>query len=330
MKKYTYIALLMGCTALAQTTPNFKGTFVNAEADSIVVKSLLGKFRKAIAVDKRGDFSATIQQGMNLFSMEYGKQQMLVFLSNDMNLTLLGDADDLEKTIHFDGEGAAENNFVKRVNLDTKNIEAKIASSANSADALTGEIEATVADWRKTLKEDTPAVSRTSLMMLISQQSANLKLELINRENRAALTGKPSPLFSYKDVKGKTVNLADFKGKYVYIDVWATWCGPCRQEIPHLQKLEEQFKGSKIAFISLSIDEAKDADKWKKMVAEKSLGGVQVMADNAWKSDFVKAYSVESIPRFILIDPKGNIVDPDAKRPSEPELAAQLKKLLGK
>ncbi|MEQ3690899.1 MAG: TlpA disulfide reductase family protein, partial [Flavobacterium sp.] len=118
------------------------------------------------------------------------------------------------------------------------------------------------------------------------------------------------------------------KGKYVYIDVWATWCGPCRAEIPHLKKTEEAYHDKNIEFVSISIDRAKDHDKWKKFVEDKELGGIQLFADNDWNSQFVKDYQINGIPRFILVGPNGEIVNADAPRPSSPELVKTLDSLL--
>ncbi|WP_431243701.1 TlpA family protein disulfide reductase [Flavobacterium sp. P21] len=143
-----------------------------------------------------------------------------------------------------------------------------------------------------------------------------------------SLIGKPSPEFDYENFKGGKTKLADLKGKYVYIDLWATWCAPCRAEIPYLQKVEEKYHGKNIEFVSISIDKAKDNEKWKKFVVDKNLGGVQLFADKDWTSEFVVNYGVTGIPRFILIDPQGNIVNSDAPRPSDPKLVEQLNALL--
>ena len=140
--------------------------------------------------------------------------------------------------------------------------------------------------------------------------------------------GKPSPTFNYENHKGGTTDLASFKGKYVYIDVWATWCGPCLREIPSLKEVEKDYHTKNVQFVSISIDESKDYDKWKAMVSEKELGGIQLMADNNWKSKFVEDYAILGIPRFILIDPQGNIVSADAPRPSDPELRKTFDGLL--
>ena len=133
--------------------------------------------------------------------------------------------------------------------------------------------------------------------------------------------GKPAPNFTYQNVKGEMVSLESLKGKNVYVDVWATWCGPCKREIPHLKKLEEQFhNNNNIAFVSVSIDKLEDTDKWLKMVEDKELSGIQLMADKAWKSSICKDYAINGIPRFLLIDKNGNIFDKDAPRPSSKEI----------
>ena len=135
--------------------------------------------------------------------------------------------------------------------------------------------------------------------------------------------GKPSPkFFDYENNDGSKTSLDDLKGKYVYIDVWATWCGPCIKEIPSLKELEKSYYGKNIQFLSVSIDKLSDHDKWKKMIADENLGGVQVLADNAWKSKFVQDYLIMGVPRFILLDPQGNIVTANAPRPSEERLIA--------
>ncbi len=139
--------------------------------------------------------------------------------------------------------------------------------------------------------------------------------------------GNPSPIFeNYENYKGGKTSLKDFKGKFVYIDVWATWCGPCKREIPFMKKVEEKYHGKKIAFVSISVDDLKKKDAWKEMVKEKGMAGVQLFADKSFGSDFVKDYGINGIPRFIFLDKKGNIIDADAPRPSDPRLIALFKK----
>ena len=128
--------------------------------------------------------------------------------------------------------------------------------------------------------------------------------------------GSPSPSFNYPDSSGKNISLESLKGKLVYVDVWATWCGPCKAQIPFLKQLEEKYRKEDIAFVSLSIDQLKNISKWKDMIVDKELEGIQIIADKAWRSKFVTDYVIEGIPRFILIDKDGNLMDPMAPRPA--------------
>lgn len=139
-------------------------------------------------------------------------------------------------------------------------------------------------------------------------------------EGSVLVAGRPSPDFTFVDINGKQVSLKDLRGRYVYIDVWATWCVPCRGELPHLKKLEETFKGMNIAFVSLSCD--KDKAKWEKMVKDDQMGGIQLWGDAG--NAFLNAYRVQTIPRFIFLDPEGRIVNPDMTRPSQPETIEAL------
>ncbi len=156
------------------------------------------------------------------------------------------------------------------------------------------------------------------------------KAEIASSYNDLKLfdVGGSSPLFVYNDVNDKQIALSSFKGSYVYIDVWATWCGPCIAEIPSLKTVEEKYGSKNIKFVSVSIDQKKDIGKWKKFVSDKSLGGVQVITEDAVNSAFIKHYGINTIPRFILLDPEGKIVSTDAARPSNPALQTQLDKLL--
>lgn len=142
-------------------------------------------------------------------------------------------------------------------------------------------------------------------------------------------SGSPSPKFSnYENFNGGTTSLDDFKGKVTYIDIWATWCLPCRGEIPALKELEKKFHGKDVAFVSISIDQNKD--EWKEFVKSEDLKGVQLFAENAFESQFIQDYGIRQIPTFIIIDKEGKIVNADAPRPSSNEITGLLEGLLKK
>lgn len=155
----------------------------------------------------------------------------------------------------------------------------------------------------------------------------SIKAKYLRYESEVASfsNGETAYNFSYPDVNNKNVSLSDFKGKVVLVDTWATWCGPCKAQIPHLKKLEEELKEKNIVFVSISVDEEKDHQKWKDFVQKENLGGVQLFA-KGW-SEFAKYYKINAIPRFLVFDQDGKIVTVDAPRPSDPALKGLLLKL---
>lgn len=160
-----------------------------------------------------------------------------------------------------------------------------------------------------------------------------LVTETLNEDYNNALSnvatfkkGEKAFAFSYPDKNDRQVTLASLKGKVVLIDTWATWCGPCKAEIPHLKKLEEEVKGEPIAIVSISLDEKKDEEKWKTFIDKEHLGGIQLFA-GGFDSEFAKYYKINAIPRFLIFDKEGNIVTADAPRPSDPILKDLLLKL---
>jgi thiol-disulfide isomerase/thioredoxin len=154
--------------------------------------------------------------------------------------------------------------------------------------------------------------------------------EILKKKNtkylyKASLINSLGNDFSFKDINNKNISLKDFKGKYVYIDIWATWCKPCKVEHVFLKELEEHFaKNKALQIISISID--REYDTWKKYVSSKSMEGVQLHSGS--KSDFVKFYDIGALPRFIFLDKEGKVISPDEIRPSNPKTLTKLEDTL--
>jgi thiol-disulfide isomerase/thioredoxin len=140
----------------------------------------------------------------------------------------------------------------------------------------------------------------------------------------------PSPDFNYVNIDGGTTTLKDLEGKMLYVEIWATWCAPCIKEMPALKELINIYKDQNIAFVSISIDSEKDFNKWRAMVPEKNVGGIQLYADKGLDSDFMKAFGVGLIPRSILLDENGKIINSHAPRPSDVDTKKYLDSLLNK
>lgn len=127
------------------------------------------------------------------------------------------------------------------------------------------------------------------------------------------LPGQPAPPFTVIDSEKDTVTLEDFKGSYLYITVWATWCVPCKGELPYLDQLQKEYFGKNIKFLTVATEEATNRQDWRKFLNQNFHAGVHTMDIDG---GFSRDYMIISVPRFILIDPDGVIVDSNAPRPS--------------
>jgi thiol-disulfide isomerase/thioredoxin len=190
-------------------------------------------------------------------------------------------------------------------------------------DSLVANVE--IADYLKylstseTVKWESLEVSKNVSGHFIANAKTAVYREAIEKSfaKRMLLApGQPAPDFTLTGIDGKEYSLKDFRGQLVYIDFWATWCGPCRREIPFLKKLKEDYAKKAITILGISLDDDKDA--WVKMVNDEPLKGIQLHAEKAWNSDVAKNYQIYGIPTFVLIDAEGKIIEYPASRPSEP------------
>lgn len=140
--------------------------------------------------------------------------------------------------------------------------------------------------------------------------------------------GAVAPAFKLPDTKGKPVQLSDFSGKVVYLDIWATWCGPCLKEIPYLERLKEKFRNKDVEVIAISIDTK--VDTWLAKVAAMKMEGTQLIDSNGSEnSKIAKDYKIHGVPHYVLIDKNGRVASAFAPRPSmEVEVEKQINELL--
>ena len=122
----------------------------------------------------------------------------------------------------------------------------------------------------------------------------------------AGLAGLGLSAVAQAELDGQSVSLSQFKGQVVFIDFWASWCGPCISNLPDLHKVQEKVAAQPVVFINLSLDE--DEADWLEAIAEHEVEGIHLRADG-WSADVAKAYSINAIPSYYLVDSQGLIVE---------------------
>lgn len=337
MKKLVLLFLaLIVITACKKEAPKdyvtFSGKIIDKNSDSLIIRSRT--FTKRIDVKEDGTFSDTLKVESGTYNVYDGSESSSIYLENGFDITMSLDTNMFDETISYTGNGSEHSNFLAKNSLMQEEMFDMDALS--ELDSLG--LESKLTDFKKQLNDfyDSNKDIDTSITNSLRKNVTpmlNFYKGYIGEAialKRDLPKGAPSPIFeNYENYAGGTTSLSDLKGKYVYIDIWATWCGPCIAEIPSLKKVETAYHDKNIEFVSISTDNGRgykektvEASKigWKKMIEKKELSGIQLFADNAFDSDFIKAYKINAIPRFLLIDPEGNIISADAPRPSDPKL----------
>lgn len=310
----------------------FSGKITNKSSDTIVIKTR--DYSKTIKVNDDGTFSDTLKVETGVYSFFDGNEGTSIFLKNGFDINMTLDTKEFDETVKYTGVGSEHSNFLAEKSLKEEavlNMDklTEITEMEDLEKALEG-VKTELSEFYNSKTGIDSSLTNSAVKDLEPMlkfykgyigDAINLKKELPE--------GAPSPTFvDYENVDGTTTSLEDLKGKYTYIDVWATWCGPCKAEIPSLKKLEKEYHGKNIQFVSLSVDDDRShggswdqaREDWKAMITDKELGGIQLFAPKGWQSEFIRDYKINGIPRFILIDPNGNVVSPDAPRPSSEKI----------
>lgn len=170
----------------------------------------------------------------------------------------------------------------------------------------------------------------------ITKDNEKQKLAALNERyaklrdlNAAVRRGVPAPDLTMVDLQGKSYKLSDYKGKVVLIDFWFMGCAPCKAEMPYLAQMAKELADKDVVCISLSLDSG-DAlmEGWRKFIATKGNETLNVNLPGGFTSQECKNYLVRGVPRIVIVDKGGKIVDAYAKRPSDPKLKKQLEELL--
>lgn len=333
MKKIVlFIAVLaiVSCKNEPKDYVTFSGKITDKNSDSLRVKK--GDYSKVISVNEDGTFSDTLKLSPDTYSVFDGTEYASVFLKNGFDIYMTLDTKEFDHSIKFTGLGSEHSNFLadkyrmnetlfdldELVSLDSVQLEAKFASIRNEIDEF----------YKAHQNVDTSITNKGQKSAERTIASYNSYIQSIHGVKSKLPQGMKSPAFvDYENYNGEKTSLSDLEGKYVYIDIWATWCGPCKMEIPYLKEVGEKYADKNIAFVSISVDDPKRNGSWEKarqnwkdMVKNEDLHGVQLFSPDGFQSQFIQDYISIGIPRFILINPEGNIVTAFAPRPSSDAL----------
>ncbi len=334
-----FLMLLLGCSTTPSDQMRFSGKVVNHdETQSIRIyrgTTLLHEF----PIQSDGSYNDAFEVEEGLAFIVYGSKFKRVYVKNGFNTKFTVDNADFYATATLKGDGA--DIFALEDEFDELEAEYSDLIIDNPTLEYFESASATYrADFTSILDRNGIADSAqvTNLMAEVDDFISRFRIKIESRVNvtEELQEGDPSPTFvNYENFAGGFSSLSDFQGKFVYIDFWTTWCGPCLKEFPKLKELEAEYADRNIEFVYISLDAPQDhrddpnkaRQAWIDYVEEHELGGVQLFSDKAFDSEFVKDYKIDFIPRYVLIDSEGKIISADAPRPSNPTLLEMFEEL---
>ncbi len=177
--------------------------------------------------------------------------------------------------------------------------------------------------------DNNPLVAEQRLNQLdttVQHSSIGKMLAAEIAENKIGAVGTEALEFSQPDTSGTQVSLSSFRGRYVLVDFWASWCGPCRNENPNVVETFEKFKDKNFTVLGVSLDRPGRKADWMKAIGEDHLAWTHVSDLQFWDNAAAKLYHIQSIPQNILVDPQGKIIGRNLRGPA---LREKLCEVLG-
>ena len=212
------------------------------------------EYEKNISINEDGTFNDTLNVIEGDYRFKHGDEYGSIYLKNNNTSSFTFDYEDTDATLVYEGDASDINNF----SIQTYLLGGNYFTAELLNDVTKEDFNKVVNDYKEAfenLKLQYKNVDSLHLSKSTNTSSNNIASVTRHLDSKIALrkefpSGMPSPIFeNYENHKGGTTSLSDFKGKYVYVDVWATWCGPCKREIPSLKKVEAQYHGKNIAFV---------------------------------------------------------------------------------
>jgi len=310
-----------------------------------------------VGADGSFEFSGKLPEP-NLYRVSLTDQNMLLLVIDTPSIEITADAQDLRKT--YEVKGSKETQLLKNLmgqmdrmqqkaaNLEKRFVSAQQAGQQDSMQYLQEQYMAMPKQNGKELKgliraNPSSFVSTYATLSLLNpdedfefMDSMAVVFEKSVPESkytgllstkltalRTLAVGQPAPDISLPTPEGQTVALSSLKGKYVLVDFWASWCGPCRQENPNVVRMYQKYKDKGFEIYGVSLDESKD--KWVNAIAKDKLTWPHVSDLKGWNSSAAVKYNIQAIPQTLLLDKEGKIIAKNLRgKPLEDKIASLL------
>lgn len=326
MKQLALMFMTLFLLASCQETP--KGYVINGTVENMLDGAIyLKSFRNKMFFDVD---TAEIKNGKFTFEGEVDQPLLYGLATENMNypLQLFLENTRMDVTIGNDGETIAVQN--SPVNTVFQENKTKVNGKGFNIDSLVSKYPDSPAAafylyryFTYQLPLDQLKATRAKLAPALQSSPYVKDLDGIIKQLENVQIGKTAPEFSLPDTAGVSVSLADFRGKYVLLDFWASWCPPCRRENPNVVKAFQDYKDKNFTIIGISLDNNKD--KWMKAIADDKLTWTHLSDLKYWDSEIPALYGVRGIPANVLLDPNGVII---AKNITGEELHNTLKEVI--
>ncbi len=341
------LALTSSLFSWGQITTKVSGNIFNAKTDSVYIAQFFGKHYinyHGAKIDDKGNFELVGSvPAMDYYVLRIGNQHIELILRDKCDIKVYGDGADLENFVNIVNSSESSNmyKFMQKrnkfealsmeanriINADPSKRDSVNKSMSGQYQRFQGDLKAFIArnpnspalfaavnavdakadfqTYESLVKQLVGAFGDSPTIKKLEKNYLGAKAQALANDKLAP--GKEAPDFEETKPDGSKMKLSDLRGNVVLLDFWASWCGPCRRENPHVVKLYEKYKDQGFTVMSVSLD--KDKQRWLDAIEKDHLAWPNHVSDlKFWSSKAAKLYGVSGIPFTVLIDKDGKII----------------------
>lgn len=313
--------LMLSCTNSPEKNyARLSGSITDSERDSITIRN--AGYSKSVALKPDGTFNDTLKISKGLYTLIHGNNKVNLFLEKGYNLRMHTDADSFLTALRFRGKGSDNNNFIRDKVLFVTNGIGELRNYYRlDKQAFNRKVDSLRRELQK-LQEN----RQLDPMLVQREENINQRYMHFLRSNykqqheieSRIVIGKSSPKFQgFENYEGGITSFDDLPDGYLYFMIWSTECSLCRKQFDEFNSFQKKYGKRNITFVGISVDEKLNHEAWEQTVRENKLQGIQLHSPKGYYTGFIRNYNITETPRYILVDPQGNIVNAYAPAPSD-------------